>query len=143
MDIVKETIKLGFPLGSYVVIGSGHIVALGLKNGHDIDILVKKTLFNKCKNEGWEVEKWTYPEMLGKIYLRKGIYELYLEAKIDDYKPTTDGLIQRAVLIGGVPFASLEDILKLKRGYLKNNPKHLKDIKIIERYLASKNSKSR
>ena len=136
MDIIKETKKLGFPLGSFVVIGSGHIIALGLKDGKDIDILVTKELFDKCVNEGWEVLTWTYPGMEGKTYLRMGIVELYLEANCDDFKPTTNELIKRATIIDGIPFASLEDLLKLKKGYSKINPKHLKDIKIIERYLS-------
>lgn len=137
MDIFKEIKKLKFPLGSYVVVGSGHIIALGLKEGHDVDIVVTKELFEKCKNKGWKQVSWTYPDKLGHIYLRKGKVELYLDVNRGDINPTTEELIQRAVIIDGVPFASLEDVLKFKKEYSKVNPKHLKDIKLIEKHLES------
>lgn len=33
MDIIKKVKKLGFPIESYVVVGGGHMTALGLKEG--------------------------------------------------------------------------------------------------------------
>lgn len=135
MDIFREINKLSFPLGSYVVVGSGHLVALGLKKGKDVDIVVTEELFNKCRRGGWEVLPWTYPGTEGRIYLRRGLVELYLSVSVGG-GPTSDELIKRAVVIKGIPFARLEDILKLKKEYLKVNPKHLADIKIIEDYLS-------
>jgi hypothetical protein len=135
MDIFKEVKKLNFPSDSYVVVGSGHLVALGLKEGHDIDIVVTKDLFEKCKKEGWKQVKWTYPDKLGHTYLRKGNVELYLDVNKGSFNPTTKELLKRAVVINGVSFASLEYILKFKKEYNKVNPKHLKDIELIEKYL--------
>jgi hypothetical protein len=135
VDIFKEVKKLNFPAESYVIVGSGHLIALGLKEGRDIDIVVTEALFEKCKEEGWEEIKWTYPEKIGHIYLRKGIVELYLDVNCNNFKPTTKELIKRAKIINGVPFASLDDLLKLKREYVKKKPKHKKDIQLIEKHL--------
>lgn len=137
MNIFKELKELKFPLGSYVVVGSGHMIALGLKEGHDVDIVVTEDLFEKCKSEGWEQVTWTYPDKLGHIYLRKDKVELYLDVNRGDFNPTTEELIQRARVIDETPFASLEDILKFKREYSKVNPKHLNDIKLIEKHMKS------
>jgi hypothetical protein len=136
MDIIKEVGKLGFPKDRYVVVGSGHLIALGLKEGKDVDILVDQKLFDKCIKEGWEVLPWTYPGTEGQIYLRKGVIELYLNVSCGD-APNSDELIRRAVFVKGIPFAHLEDILKLKKEYSKTKPKHLKDIELIENYLSN------
>lgn len=135
MELLKEIKKLKFPLGSYVVVGSGHMIALGLKKGQDVDIVVTKDLFEKCKGEGWKQVSWTYTDKLGHIYLRKGIVELYLDVNRGDFNPATEELIHRATIIDEVPFASLEDMLKFKKEYNNVNPKHLNDIKLIEKHM--------
>jgi hypothetical protein len=46
-------------------------------------------------------------------------------------------LIRRADIIRGIPFASLDDVLKFKQAY--NGPKHWADIELIEKYLTAQN----
>lgn len=112
------------------------MTALGLKEGSDIDIVVTNKLFDKCIKEGWEQIPWTYPEKTEQVFLRKGIVELYLDVNCGNFNPTTTKkLIQNTTLINGFPFANLNDILSLKKEYLKSNPKHFKDIEIIKSYL--------
>jgi len=136
VDIFEEVSKLNFPLGSYVVVGSGHLIALGLKEGKDVDIVVTPELFSKClHNQLWKQIPWTYPEKVGHIFLRRGVVELYLDVNCGSFNPSTDELIQRAKIIEGVAFASLEDVLKLKIEYSETKPKHLMDIKIIKEFL--------
>ena len=136
MNIFEEVIKLKFPLGSYVVVGSGHLIALGLKEGTDVDIVVMPKVFEKCcRNPVWKQIPWTYPGKVDHIWLRRGVVELYLDVNSGDFNPSTEELIQRARVIRGVAFASLEDVLRFKKEYSKSKPKHLKDIKIIEKYL--------
>ena len=116
--------------------GSGHLIALGLKESTDIDIVVTPELFEKCyQDASWEQVPWTYPEKLGQIFLRRGVVELYLDVNAGDFNPSTAELIKRAVVIDNIPFASLEDVLAFKKEYLKNKPKHQKDIEVIEKYL--------
>ncbi len=133
MDIFTEINKLGFPKENYVVVGSGHLIALGLKEGKDIDIVVTKGLYDKCIKDGWKVLPWTYPGTEGQTYLRKGLVELYLTVSCGD-SPTSEELIRNAVIMKGIPFARLEDILRLKREYSKTKPKHLRDVRLIEDY---------
>jgi hypothetical protein len=136
MNIFEEVKKLNFPKGSYVVVGSGHLIALDLKKGTDIDVLVTKELFKECIENGWEILPWTYPGTEGQTFLKKGLFELYLNVSCGD-APTSKELISNAVLMEGIPFARLEDILMLKKEYSKTKPKHLGDIKIIENYLSA------
>lgn len=133
MNIFEEIRKLNFTFGQYVVVGSGPMVARGIKEARDIDIVVIPELFEKCKREGWEQTLWTYPEKLGQIYLRKGFVELYLDVNCSDFNPTTQELIKRAEIIDSIPFITLEDMLKFKKSY--NKEKHQQDIEATEKYL--------
>ena len=40
MDVIAEVKKLDLPLGQYVVIGSGIMAQLGLREANDVDIAV-------------------------------------------------------------------------------------------------------
>jgi hypothetical protein len=141
MDIIKEIKKLDFPADKYVIVGSGPMAVRGLKEAHDIDIVVEPDLFEKCKADGWKEMPWTY-EKIGQIYLKRDDIELYLDVNCGDFNPTTEELIKRADVIEGIPFITLEDMLKFKRAYNKayNREKHRKDIGITEIYLRKQKS---
>lgn len=124
-------------MGEYVVVGSGPMAARGIRDAHDIDIVVAEKLFEKCRRDSWEQVPWTYPEKLQHIFLKRGIVELYLDVNCESFNPTTEELIARADIINGIPFASLGDVIQFKKGY--NRPKHDRDIELIETYL--KNSR--
>ncbi|MEN9342388.1 MAG: hypothetical protein RIQ54_644 [Candidatus Parcubacteria bacterium] len=93
MNIIEEVKKLNFPIGQYVIVGSGPMAVRGLRDAHDIDIVVTRELFETCKANGWEAVPWTYPEKIGQIYLRKNYVELYLDVNCADFNPTTYGRI--------------------------------------------------
>jgi hypothetical protein len=137
MNVIEEVKKLNFPVDQYVIVGSGPMAVRGLKEAHDVDIVVTQELFEKCKANGWKNILWTYPEKIGQIYLKQNDIELYLDVNCADFNPTTKELIERADVIEGVPFINLEDMLRFKRAY--NREKDSKDIKITETYLLKNN----
>lgn len=134
MDIFDEVRRLNFPLGHYVVVGSGPLAARRLREPHDIDIVVTPQVFQRCRKRDWKARK--QPGRTGQEYLRKGVVELYLEVNCGDFSPATDDLIRRADLIDGVPFANLHDIMRFKAEYKR--PKDAEDIITIQRYLRLK-----
>ena len=141
MDVVLEVKKLNFPPGEFVVVGSGIMSVLGLKEAKDIDIVVSEELFKQCKDsEEWEVVSWTYPDKTGSVYLQQGLVEVYLDVNCGNFNPATEELIGGSKLVQGVPFITLETLLKFKREY--NRPKDRKDIEIIENYLMNKGSEN-
>ncbi|MCE9643135.1 MAG: zinc ABC transporter substrate-binding protein [Candidatus Andersenbacteria bacterium] len=133
MNIIQEIQNLNFSTEQYIVVGSGPMAVRGLKDSHDIDIVVTPELFEKCSQKGWEQMPWTYPGKEGQIYLKKGIVELYLDVNAGEFHPTFQELMSRADIIQDIPFASLEDIIQFKKAY--NRPKHDADIEKIEEYL--------
>jgi len=135
MNIFDEVIKLKLPIGKYVVVGSGILIALNLKEGNDVDIVVTKDIFEEHMKNGWEQIPWTYLDHSNGIFLRKGLVELYLDVNCGKFNPSTSELIQRAKIINGIAFTNLSDTLNFKKEYAKNNPKHIKDIKLLEEYI--------
>lgn len=133
MDIFSKVKSLDLPLGKYVIFGSGPMEAHGLRQtGSDIDILVTSQLYAELKQQGW-------PERVdsdGDAFLEQDGFEVTSTWNFGHYNPTPEAIISRAEIIQGIPFAPLEDVLSYKRIF--DRPKDKKDIKLIERYLASR-----
>ena len=134
MDIIAKVKALDFPEDEYIVVGSGIMDMYKLKQAHDIDIVVSKNLFQKCKKKGWDSVSYTYQEKLGQDYLQKGDIELYLDVNCGEkFRPTLEELLNRKKVFEGIPFIGIRDLLKFKKSY--NRPKDKDDIKIIEAFL--------
>ncbi|MDP2735507.1 MAG: hypothetical protein Q8P12_04830, partial [bacterium] len=84
------------------------------------------------KSRGWE-EKTS--EWSSRIF-RKGDFEVGEVLILKDYRPTFQELRARAEMFEGVPFASLEDTLSLKKAL--GREKDQEDILLIKEYLRSK-----
>lgn len=132
MNIVKEVKKLNLPLGEYVVIGSGTMAALGIREARDIDITVTSKLHTELRMNG----EWKEEERYGKIFLKKGTVEINPELNWKDYPTTTENAIVSALLIEGIPFLNLDELKKFKKAL--GRPKDFKDLDLIERYIKNK-----
>jgi len=129
MNIFKEIQKLEFPVNEYVIVGGGSMMARGIKETYDIDIVVTENLFNLCKDNGWQ----GHPKPNGDPSLRRENVELYLDVNCGDFNPTFEELRNRAEIINNIPFCSLEDVIDFKKRY--NRDKDIKDINLIKEYL--------
>ena len=134
-EIVESIKNLEFPQGEYIIVWSWPMAMRGIKEANDIDIVVSPKLFNQCILKNREQIPRTYKEKVGEVYLRKENIELYLDVNCWSHNPAFSELLQRADIIEGIAFASLEDILAFKKEYVKKNPKHILDIEKIERYI--------
>src|SRR3989344_5437655 len=135
MNIFSEVEKLNFPLGEYIVVGSGIMGAYGLKELKDVDIVATPNLFEKLRKSGeWQEVQWTYLDHTEGIFLRRNNVEVYLDVNCGDENPTTEKLIDSAKVINNIPFINFKQCLRFKKAYSKNKPKHFKDIEIIEKF---------
>jgi hypothetical protein len=132
MDIFKKLACLNFPLGSYVVVGSGVLAALGLREAKDLDIAVNATLLKKLKKEKEYKEKIRH----NKLFLVKDNIEIITRLDWEDYPTKITEAIKSAKLIKGFPFLNIKETIKFKRAL--GRKKDFKDIKLIEKYLAGK-----
>jgi|SRR3989344_1073991 len=130
MDIFKEVKNLNLPFGKYVVVGSGPLVARGIRDFKDIDILVTEDLYEKLsQEEGWIVGSGE----AGRKVLMKNIFEIDKVFWCKDYRPDTEELIKNAEIINGIPFLQLPEVVKFKKTL--GREKDFNDIKLIDEYL--------
>lgn len=128
MNIIERIKELDFPIGQYVVIGSGILDALGIRTANDIDIAVMPKLFKTLHASG----EWKEEERYGKIFLMRNGVDINPGLSWSDYPTTTEEAIASASIINGVPFMNLEELKKFKTALGREKDKA--DVTLIEAY---------
>jgi len=134
-DLFQKVKELKLPMGKYALFGSAPLGIRGLKDCRDADVIVTEDLWNEYKEKGWEEET----SAGGSCCLRMGEIELW-----KDWGPgrwDIKKLIEEAEIIDGLPFVRLEDVIAWKKEYTRE--KDLKDIKMIEKFLQTRESKAK
>jgi hypothetical protein len=130
-EIVNKVKALNLPQGSYIVFGSCPLAAIGIREAGDIDILISDEVLEDLKKAGWqELDKGPNDKPL-----TYDVFEAHNSWNFSSYKPTLEHLLSSAMLVDGVPFASLEEVKKWKQS--SGRPKDLNDIELIDEYLAN------
>ena len=130
-EIVDKVKGLNLPKNSYVVFGSCPLAAAEIREAGDVDLLVSKVLFDQLKQVGWpEIDKGKADKPLA-----RDVFEVHHSWNFSSYQPTLEQLLSSAMMVDGVPFASLEEVRKWKAA--SGRPKDLKDIDLIDKYLAT------
>lgn len=127
MNIFDEVQSLNLPIGEYAVVGGGVMAAHGLREHHDVDLIVTPELFKKLVTIGWE--KATDKENV----IRKGNFEADSDFHYQNYRPNQLELIENADLIRDIPFIKLSELLKFKEALGREKDKE--DIELIKKYL--------
>lgn len=135
MNIIEEVRKLNLPQGEYLVLGSGILGALGIREIGDIDLLVSPSVFDKLRADGWTYDE---VEIEGRVreYMSRGDIEVYRDFWYGGNRPDPATLIADPHMIDGIPFLSLQKLVDIKR--ILARPKDLRDIELIEAYLKVK-----
>jgi hypothetical protein len=134
IDVIAEAKKLALPHGHYLVFGSGILTALGIRESADIDLLVTPNLFEDLKARGWTHDSVVI-EGRPRERVSRGDAEAFKEYWCDGKDRDVAEMIGNAVVIDGVPFMRLEDLIDLKRSM--GRQKDLTDIELIQDYLRS------
>ncbi len=104
----------------------------GLRKSRDLDVIVAEDVFDDYKDmPGWKIKEFR----AGEFYLDKNDIELWKDWGPGEWD--IQKLINEAEIIDGLPFVKLKEVLKWKK--MIGRDKDIKDIKIIETYLADKN----
>jgi hypothetical protein len=129
LEVEQRVQKLELPAKDYVLFGSLPLLAHGLtQNVNDIDILARASA-------------WEHAQTLAKAELAPmGEWRVSLE-DLEIYNAwlgmDVDAIINRAVLIKGLPYTDLQDVLEFKQKL--NRPKDAEHIKRIQAYLQAQN----
>lgn len=130
--LFDEVRALKLPQGQFALFGSAPIGVRGLKMCNDIDVIVNSAFFESCKKSGaWTIKIF---EKDGSEYLSRGNVELW-----DEWGPGNwdiDTLIAAAEIIDGLPFVTLENVVRWKT--INGREKDLKDIALIADFLSEK-----
>ncbi len=128
-QIIEKVKTLNLPVDSYVVYGSCPMAVAGIREAGDVDMYVTTELLSQLKAKGWKQihkgpkdEPYTYD-----------VFEAHDNWEFSDYHPSFEQLQSNAVVVGGVPFASLQDVRKWKAA--SDNPKFMRDVELIDEYL--------
>ena len=117
-DFLRRLEGFGLPRGEYVILSGGSLLLRGLREEtEDFDLAVSKALAERLGLDGSKRDD-------------KGCY-----APFEGVQMTDDMESRPFDLVDGYPCEKLESILKLKRRLLR--PKDLRDIPVIEAYLAA------
>tara|TARA_Y100000031_G_C8136777_1_gene345637 strand:+ start:430 stop:825 length:396 start_codon:yes stop_codon:yes gene_type:complete len=129
-ELLDELRKLDLPEGSYAIFGSGPMVVRGLREAGDLDIVVKKKVWDQLAEEFGVKD-----EQKGQI-MANGIDIFW---NWEPWLHDPDLLINTAEMIDGFPYVRLEHLLEWKKAF--GREKDLKDVRILEDYLANVNKK--
>ena len=131
MDIFKKLKELNFPLGEYVVVGSGALAARNLREANDLDIVVTKKLFSRLHSSGeyQEVEKH------GMIFLSANDVEIIPQLDWEAYQTVVEEAIKTADIINGFPFLNIPETIKFKTAL--GREKDFRDVEILKNFLVT------
>lgn len=128
-NFIKAVKELKLRSEDYVVIGSGIMVALEIREADDVDIVVSQSVFERISaNKDWSRKILDD----GSTVLIKDYYEISLDRETQNAHPSLKELKNDQALVDGVPFISLNRVMELKskRGLKKD----IKDISLIKDY---------
>ncbi|HPN14726.1 MAG TPA: hypothetical protein PLF71_01225 [bacterium] len=128
LPYLDELRLLNLPDKQYAIFGSGPMAVRGLRQAHDLDLLIKKDL--------WDELAKIYPLDEKGVALRAGHIELF--SHWEPWFKDTDQLIETAEVIDGLPFVRLEYVLEWKKQMGREKDKQ--DVVLIEKYLTGQAS---
>src|SRR5689334_11466771 len=132
MNIFEEIEKTNLPKDDFMVLGSGILAALGIREVGDIDLLVKPALFDQLRKDGWQYE---IIEIEGRQRekISSGIIEAFKDFWWEGGSLEPEVGIAMSERIHGIAFLLLRVLLDVKRAMARE--KDIQDVALIEEYL--------
>ena len=131
-SVLKSLEELALPEGTYMVMGSGILDALGIRKAHDVDLVVSNDTYEQLLLDGWSKKVSSD----GHQGIEQGLIEAYKNWTDNDgaVKSLSEILLD-AQWVNGIPFNSLAklSLYKARRGQAKD----FADLVLINEYLAS------
>lgn len=126
MSVIKQLIERStLPPDELVICGGGILDALGLRKANDLDAIASPRLFEELQASG----RYGCGRVDKDDYCRTDEIEIWRTY----FGATYDEVVQTAVVIDGLRYASIDQTIKWKRQL--GREKDLADIKLLEEYL--------
>ncbi len=134
MDIKNKLRELGLNPDNSVVIGSGILNALNIRESEDIDIVVS---IDKYESLGRD-SRFKKKENHGREVLADDIFEIGTSWTVLDKDWKFDDFLDYSDVIDGVRYNTLQFLLDVKRRWIADGDirqKDIDDVKLMENYL--------
>ena len=132
-ELFIEIQNLHLPEGEYVVLGSGILCALGIRDSKDVDLLVNRQTFDHLRETGWGDYSIVDLDGRKREKLVRGMSETFADMWVGDREYRLEELLKDAQYIREVPFVNLKILREMKNGW--GRPKDYLDIDLIDTYL--------
>lgn len=137
MDIKENLNKLGLDTNNSIVVGSGILSALNLRESKDIDLVVSEKKFIELSANS----NFKRLQISGREILSDGLFEIGTTWGVLGTAVSFQDLLNSSIIINDVRYCSIDYLLKVKRYWIMNGGVRQKDgddVKLIEQYLANK-----
>lgn len=134
MHIKNKLNDIGLTPDKAVVIGSGILNALNLRESKDIDVIVTKDAYSKLERDA----RFTKKQSHGREMLIDGLFEIGTSWGVLRKSQTFDDLLKQSIVIENTRYITIEFLLAAKKSWLKDNDvrqKDFDDVELIEKYL--------
>jgi len=133
-DIQEILNRYSLNINNSIIIGSGIMNALNIRESHDIDITVEQKSYDRLS----KLPEFQVKKASGLNVLTTDILEIGTAFPINNLSKiySFDELFQNSIVIDNVRYITLEFLLEIKKKWLREKDK--RDIELIEKYLQSK-----
>jgi len=139
MDIKSKLNELGLNPDNSVVIGSGILNALNLRESKDIDVVVADEKYNELSDNSRFEKKQNH----GREILDDGLFEIGTNWTVVGKTWKFEDLLNHSVVIDGIRHNTIEFLLEAKRHWIadgEGRQKDIDDVKLMEQYLSGQNN---
>ncbi len=136
MLILSKLDELGLNPENTVVIGSGILNALNLRESKDIDVVVTEEKYKELSNNS----RFKKDHNHGREILADDLFEIGTSWTVVDKTWKFDDLLSHTTTIDGVRYNTVEFLLEAKRGWLVDGDarqKDIDDVKLMQKYLSA------
>lgn len=135
MDIKSKLNELGLNPDNSVVIGSGILNALGLRESKDIDVVVTEEKYKEISDNSRFEKKQNH----GREILDDGLFEIGTSWTVVGKTWKFEDLLNHSVVIDEIRHNKIEFLLEAKRRWItdgEGRQKDIDDVKLMEQYLS-------
>ncbi len=132
----NELIKVGLNSDNTVVIGSGILDVLNLRESGDIDVVVTEEKYKELLND----HRFKKEKKRGKELITDGLLEIQTSWTVIGKAWEFNDLLNRSAIIDGVRYNTVQFLLDAKRYWIASGEarqKDIDDVRLMEQYIDS------
>ncbi len=136
LEIKTRLGEVGLNSDNAIVIGSGILSELGLRESGDIDVVVREEKYRELANSG----RFKKEQNHGHEVLADGVLEIGTSWNVIDKVWKFNDLLGHSIVISDVRYNTIEFLFDVKRRWVadgEGRPKDIKDVELMEQYFSS------